>query len=139
MFVSDSPCIFSSLSLSISLLHLTFPHNRLQVCLAKGGAHYGTVRQVCAQLLATLVEAAGQGQEANEEEEEERRQALASMYGQVMELLVLKVMLPLGEGEAALAMVQADLVLEARLRLVSGKKREGSNENLRMYGGTRFF
>ncbi len=101
------------------------------MCLAKGGAHYGTVRQVCTQLLAALVEAAGEGhgEEEGEEQEEERRVQLAAMYGQAMELLVLKVMLPLGEGEAALAQVQADRVLEARLRSVRKRTRKKREHN----------
>lgn len=41
------------------------------------------------------------------------------MYGQAMELLVLKVMLALGEGEAALERVRADKHLEGRVRQVS--------------------
>jgi len=57
--------------------------------------------------------------EEDEEEKAERRRSLRGMYGQAMELLVLKVMLALGEGEAALERVRRDKHLEDRVRQVS--------------------
>ena len=60
------------------------------------------------------------GKEGEDEEDKaERRRSLVGMYGQAMELLVLKVMLVLGEGEAALERVKADRHLEGRVRQVS--------------------
>ena len=154
-------------------LHSLYLFSRLQVCLAKGGAHYGTVRRVLMQLLVTLkeeeegllqsppsarpgkkeaqvslpqpqeeggdegsiassaaaaapaaaaVEGEGEdgiGKEEDEAERAERRRSLVGMYGQVMELLVLKVMLALGEGKAALERVTADKHLEGRVRQVT--------------------
>jgi len=147
--------------------------SRLQICLAKGGAHYGTVRRVLMQLLVALenekegvlqpppsarsdkeeaqssspqpqeegggeeveedekvvvvaaapaaaaVEGEGEDSVGKEEDEAGKRMSLVGMYGQAMEVLVLKVMLALGEGEAALERVRGDKHLEGRVRQVS--------------------
>jgi hypothetical protein len=73
---------------------------------------------------ATAVVAAVDGEKGKGEEEEEgdraqRRRSIRGMYGQAMELLVLKVMLALGEWEAGLERVRGDKHLEGRVRQVS--------------------
>lgn len=72
-----------------------------------------------AAVVAAVVGEIGKGKEKCEGDRVQRRKSLRVMYGQAMELLVLKVMLALGEGEAGLERVQVDKLLEDPVRQVS--------------------
>jgi len=83
------------------------------------GVVAAAVAAAAAAAAVAPVAAIEEEKEGDEEEKAERRRSLRGMYGQAMELLVLKVMLALGEGEAALERVRRDKHLEDRVRQVS--------------------